>query len=314
MIIRPIALLALILCVTSCRETPAPPAVQPVVDGPAAPAAVGAEGANPDARRQRLLRFEHACDQWYSAWTEQEFARMASLDLLLRDNTNREFAGVLDDLQNGSPRHKRVMAAALGFSGRAEAVPPLLAALEEQYYEVVMHALFSLYHLGGPGSSDAARAAVHAVPPEKLVSYLTHPRPEVRSNAALALSRMVTAATPKPVLLALLSVSDDAQPRVRLHAIAALSAMRAAEAYPQFVKALSDDTPLVQVRAAIALGLLGKLDAAPYLIEVLARADSSSQLKHAAMRALAQILGEPASRSEDPVFWRELAARRGVKF
>ena len=284
-------------------------------DAPAvAPSVPVGDGVSPEARRQRLLRLEHACDQWYSAWMEQEFARMASLDLLLRDNTNREFASVVDDLQNGSPRHKRVMAAALGFSARAEAVAPLLAALEEQYYEVVMHALLSIYHLGGPGSSEAARLAVRTIPAEKIVGYLTHPRHEVRSNAALALSRIVNRTTSKPVLLALLAVADDAQPRVRLHAIAALSAMRAPEAYPQLVKALADDTQLVQVRAAIALGLLGKLDATPYLIEILAKADNASSVKSAAKRALAQILGEPKSQSEDPVFWRELAARRGVKF
>ncbi|MSR75755.1 MAG: HEAT repeat domain-containing protein [Planctomycetes bacterium] len=312
-------LLLLVLGTISCSmtDTPADTRGPEDVSQPAAaePSAFEALGATEDPRdrRQRLLRLEHACDQWYSAWVQQEFSRMASLEILLRDSTNRAFAEVLSDLRTGSPRHKRVMAAALGFSGRAEAVPALLAALEEQYYEVVLHSLLSLYRLCDPRNAETAKAAAVQIDPERIVNWLAHPKPEVRSNAALVISRVASPATSKAVLLALISLADDMEPRVRLHALAALSATRAPEVFPQLVKALSDTFELVRIRAAFGLARLKNIEAAPYLIELLAKADETTNVKQAVARALGALLGVPEDLALKAEHWRELLRAKAAK-
>lgn len=298
-------LLLLGLLLISCADSePVAPAVEPVVG--AAPELPSVVAEDPRDQRGRLLRLEHACDQWYAAWLQQEFARMASLELLLRDATARDFEAVVSDLRTGSPRHKRVMSAALGFSGRAEAVPALLAATEEQYYEIVLHALFSLYRLCDKRNPETATAAAAQIDPERMVAYLAHPRPEVRSNAALVLSRIVKPDSAKPVLLALIALADDAEPRVRVHAMAALAAARCVEAFPQMVKALGDSFELVRVRAALGLGSLGNAEAVPYLIEILAKPEEARVVRQAASRALGVLLHRPDEHSEDPEFWRQL--------
>lgn len=312
--LRGLSLLALLLAAACTSTTNTPPSGSspaaanaavselPANELPAGPSAI----EDPRDRRQRLLRLEHACDQWYAAWLQQEFGRMASLEILLREATNKDFSAVLSDLAEGSPRHKRVMSAALGFSGRSEAIPALQAALQEQYFEIVLHALLSMYRLCDPELGEAAKASVAAIDVERVVTYLTHPKAEVRSNAALVLSRVASPQMAKPALLALMALADDSEARVRLHAIAALSAARAPETYPQLVKGLSDAMELVRIRAALGLARLGNRAAAPYIVELLAKPEEALPVKQAAMRALGVLLGCPADRSMDPAHWRML--------
>ncbi len=300
------SLLLAALLLTACSTTSAGPAPEVVAPEVSAPAADMPSAEDPRDRRQRLLRLEHACDQWYAAWMQQEFSRMASLEMLLREATSKDFGAVVMDLRSGSPRHKRVMAAALGFSARAEAVPALMGALEEQYYEIVLHSLLSLYHLCDPRGGEAAKAAIAQIDPERIVSYLAHPRPEVRSNAALVLSRLVGPTTGKPVLLALMALSEDTEPRVRVHAVAALAATRAPEIYPQLVKALTDSFELVRIRAALGLARLNNAEAAPYLIDLLTKSGEAAMVKQAVARALSVLLRAPGDFSQDAEHWRAL--------
>lgn len=256
-------------------------------------------------RNQRLVRLENACDQWHAAYYQQEYARMESLETLIRTYTRDHFEDIVSDLRHGSPRHKKTMAMALGFSGRRDAIPPLSEALKDQHYEVVLHTLLSIYQLNDPKLASAKDAEVINVDPELILPYLQHPRPEVRSNAALALSRIVGPSTSKSVLLALIGTAEDLDPATRNHAIAALGASRDPEVFPHLVKALSDNVQLVRIRAALGLGRLGNPNAAPYLVEVLERPDEKPDVKKATVRALAVLLNDPNGTSLDPKYWNQ---------
>src|SRR5690606_31074180 len=116
--------------------------------------------------------------------------RKESMEDLLRTYTREHFDAIVSDLRHGSVRYRRVMAGALGFSGAAAAVPPLIEALKDPYFEVVLHSLLSLYHLAGvPAPADSEAPAI-VIDPEAIVPYLQHPNTSVRSNAALVLSRV----------------------------------------------------------------------------------------------------------------------------
>ena len=93
------------------------------------------------------MRLEWAEDQWWAATQRQEYEKQASLESLLRTYVADHFDAIASDLQHGSPRHRRTMAMALGFSERQDAVPLLAESLKDQYYEVVLHSLLALYQL-----------------------------------------------------------------------------------------------------------------------------------------------------------------------
>ncbi len=311
-----LATLALILLAAGCSAPPRPPESGPAVQAeprPPEPAVPVAE--DPNERTRRLLRLEQACDQWNEAQLHQEYARMESLANLLEDFTRQHFEAIVSDLRHGSPRYRKMMAAALGFSHRPEAVPPLLEALRDPYYEVVLHSLLSIYHLTEPSGPRPVSArgdppAPIVIDPEALVPYLQHPKGEVRSNAALALSRIVGPGTSKSVLLALINVLADSEASTRNHAVAALGSLRDKEALPHLVKTLEDPVELVRLRSALALGRIGDPSSAPYLIEVLTRAEEAVDVRKAAAKALGTLLGEEDTTSIDPAWWQAKIAAR----
>lgn len=311
----------------------APPDPEPVAGMQEEPDLPKPEPAK--TRTSRLLRLEQALDNWYIAAERQEYSRKDSLEQLLYEYTRQNMDAIISDLKHGSPRYRRVMAAALGFSGEAPAVRPLMDALTDPYYEVVQHALLSLYHLtrpavkptehgGGEGRagrlvnpelSERKPVSSSLIDPEKVATYLQHHRPEVRCNAALALRPLVGGeGTPNSVLLALINASEDQDDRTRVHALAALAATRSAEAIPHLVKALSDRLPLVRIRAALGLARIGEVQAAPYLIEVLARKEETEEVKRFVARSLGVLLGVSgeAGLSTDPEPWRARAKEVGV--
>ncbi|MEE2713627.1 MAG: HEAT repeat domain-containing protein [Planctomycetota bacterium] len=286
-------------------------------------------------RTSRLLRLEQALDNWYIAAERQEYGRKESLEQLLLEYTSSNLDAIISDLKHGSPRYRRVMAAALGFSGNASVVDPLMDALTDPYYEVVQHALLSLYHLPRPapkpmnrggGGGRAGRLvnqklvvrkpiSTSLIDAEKVATYLQHHRPEVRCNAALALRPLLSPeSTPNSVLLALINASEDHDDRTRVHALAALAATRASEAIPHLVKALSDRLPLVRIRASLGLARVGDAQTAPYLIDLLEREAETAEVKRFVARALGVLLnvsGE-AGLVTDPEPWRKRAQEAGI--
>lgn len=287
--------------------------VEPVKAPPASAATVSVE--DPDKRNERLLRLEFSGDQWWGATQRQEWAKVASLETLIGDYVIQNYDAVLSDLKLGSPRHRRAMAFALGFSRRTESVAPLAEALKDTYYEVVLHALLGLYQLAKHGETVAMVdgklvPSPLVVDPEWVLPHLRHPREEVRSNAALLLSRIVGPSTPKSTLLVIVAATEDSDAATRVHALAALGATGDREAFPYLVKSLNDSVELVRIRAALSLGRVGDKDAAPYLVATLAAPSEKIDVKRAAAKSLREITGESID-SVDPAAWKPVLDKLG---
>lgn len=288
-------------------ETPTETAV---VETPAAPAGPAAEA--PEARNERLLKLEWACDQWWAATQKQEYEKQASMASLLRTYVGDHFEKVVSDLRFGSPRHRRTMAAALGFSERPEAVAPLHEALKDQYGEVVQNALVALWQLAKAEPVGNGPAPATLVDPEAIAPYLRHPKSEIRSNAAMVLARIASPKSPRALLLVLVGAAEDADAATRSHAIAALGGIGDKEVFPYVVKALHDPVQLVRIRAALALGRMKDPEAAQYLLAVLADAAEKTDVRRSAAKALGEILDAKDVDSLDPKVWEAAAREKGA--
>lgn len=302
-------------CPKSCAPAPVPSAYSEAAasGGPAYVPLPTSE--TPEARNERLMRLEWAQDQWWAATQKQEYEKQASLENLLRTYVADNFDSIASDLRSGSPRHRRTMAMALGFSKRQEAVSLLAEALKDQYYEVVLHGLLALYQLakGDPsGVKTAAGYIVVYVDPEIVVPYLRHPRAEVRSNAALVLSKTLGRNPQKSLLLVVVAATEDVDPATRAHAVAALGTTSDREVFPYLVKALGDPVQLVRIRAALSIGRLSDPDGVPYLISVLEDQDEKVDVKRAAAKSLGEIMGTTEIDSLEPGVWRDAAQKMGI--
>ncbi len=293
------------------RATDAPVAVAPVGMAPAG----GPPPESPDVRNERLLKLEWACDQWWSATQKQEYEKQASMANLLRTYVGDHFEKIVSDLRFGSPRHRRTMAASLGFSERADAVAPLQEALKDQYGEVVQNALVALWQLSKAETVGAERSGprpLDLVDTEQIAPYLRHPKPEIRSNAAMVLSRVASPKTPRALLLVLVGASEDTDAATRSHAIAALGAVGDKEVFPYVVKALHDPVQLVRIRAALALGRMKDPEAVSYLIAVLGDAGEKTDVRRAVAKALGEILDAKDVDSLDVKVWEAAAKEKGA--
>jgi hypothetical protein len=280
---------------TSAASAPAAEDVPPPAAGPFAEA--------PEARNERLLKLEWACDQWWVATQKQEAEKQAAMAGLLATYVDDHFDAVVSDLRFGSPRHRRTMAAALGFSGRTDAVPPLMEALKDQYADVVQHALLALAELARAETAQKGKLPKDVVDPEPIAAYLRHPNAAIRSNAAMVLARVANPNTPRSLLLVLTSAVEDSDPVVRTHAVAALGSFGGKESFPYLVKALHDEVLLVRVRAALSLGRMRDREAAPYLVAMLRNGDEKIDVKRAAAKALREISGNSKLDTLDPRAW-----------
>src|SRR5262249_18329771 len=150
------------------------------------------------------------------------------------------------------------------------------------------------------------------VDPEIVVPYLRHPRAEVRSNAALVLSKTLGRNPDKSLLLVVVSATEDVDPATRAHAVAALATTADREVFPYVVKALHDPVQLVRIRAALAIGRLNDPDGVPYLISVLEDQTEKTDVKRAASKALGEIMGTTDIDSLEPGVWRDAARKMKI--
>jgi hypothetical protein len=271
-------------------------------------------GETPEDRNERLMRLEWAQDQWWAATQRQGYEKQASLESLLRTYVSEHFDAIASDLQTGSPRHRRTMAMALGFSGRQDAVPLLEESLKDQYYEVVLHALLALYQLtklDPVAIKEGAQSPIY-VDSEIVAPYLRHPRAEVRSNAALVLSKTLGRNPSKSLLLVVVAATEDVDPATRAHAVAALGTTGDREVFPYLVKALRDPVQLVRIRAALAIGRLNSPDGVPYLIAVLDDEGEKVDVKRAASKSLGEIMGTTEIDSLEGSVWRQAAQKMKI--
>ena len=164
-----------------------------------------------------------------------------------------------------------------------EAVPALIAALEDQSPETCCEVLFALAAIG-PDAAEGVPA---------LVKALGNPEANVCYGACYALGKIGPAAMPaKAQLLATLDSEDPFLAMAGAWALAQIdpnSPETAKKSVPVLIKALAEPDPMTRTQAADALGLLGALakEAEAALTE--AQKDESEIVREAAAGALKKI-------------------------
>jgi cyclophilin family peptidyl-prolyl cis-trans isomerase/HEAT repeat protein len=124
-------------------------------------------------------------------------------------------------------------------------------------------------------SSAKGWAAAPPAPSADLTQLLTDADSRIRRRAALAIGRVGLGAGVMPLSTAL---SGDREPEVRQMAAFSLGLLRDSSAVPALRAALRDSSPLVQGRAAEALGALGDTASSGAIAEIVSAAVGSGAL------------------------------------
>jgi HEAT repeat protein len=174
----------------------------------------------------------------------------------------------------------------------------LSAALREEIQEALKDKDAEVRATAATAAGNLGAGAVMAVP--ALISQLQDdPSKEARETAARALGRIGKAAKDERRAVPQLrtSAANDADPVTRVVALGALAMMEVdvAEQVTALRKFLHDESPLVRMKAAHGLGMIGSAakSAAPDIVQVLERAADAHHRGYIA-RALGNT-GDPAS-------------------
>jgi HEAT repeat protein/beta-lactamase regulating signal transducer with metallopeptidase domain len=208
----------------------------------------------------------------------QSQSQSQAQDNAVSDETRRRVADALMTALNDENEDVRERALqALAGMRDARAIPGLAKALSDMSADVRMAALNALAQFSTTEAVDAVLTAIK------------DPNADVRAHAvrhvsALVGRRVLTDGKYVAVFLALLK---DADPDVRVQAIAALGRLEQAEAVPALLPLLKDINSDVREQAAGALGDIGD----PRAIDALTMAlkDAEPDVRGEAARALGQI-------------------------
>jgi HEAT repeat protein len=190
------------------------------------------------------------------AWNQSKLSANAddepkhrALDLDLRRGARQRLDLLIELLETGAPRNRQVAAMAIGFSGSERALPPLLAALDDELPAVVQNALIGL---GLLAQADT--------PLEKIRRLLLEaPESKTRNNAGFALQRLLEVGVRSPGLLDDLRLAlIDPEPGVRVQAATSLRLLQDPKALPDLADRLQDNEDLVAVAAARAMRRIGQ--------------------------------------------------------
>jgi HEAT repeat protein len=238
----------------------------------------------------------------HTANTPKERRQARQLELVLRHGASKRADELIQQLETGPPRNRVRAASALGFSGSAEALSPLLAALSDTSLDVVHNALLGLALLADPDT-----------PVEPICKLMeTSTDPHTRSNAAYALRNVIEnggdgQAARNSARLAL--VDPEALVRVQAALILGLAADH--NSIKPLADSIYDEVPLVGKAAVEALTMIA-LDDGTYrgpvarsLVRALDKADSNA--RHHVRRALIEIADRDYGR--EVADWNEWAQR-----
>jgi len=194
---------------------------------------------------------------------------------MLFRGTTITFEAALRDLRSGDVRARVAAADALGDlpegEDRAAATDALIAALEDERFEVRRSAALALGELGG---DPAVR---------RLIATLEDRHPEVRQAAAIALGRVGDERAFEPLASALREGLAD----LRYQAAVSLVEIDAQRAYEPLVAAIGDPDAEVRASVASALGAIGDARAADAIAPLLA--DKAEATRFEAALALARL-------------------------
>ena len=202
------------------------------------------------------------------------------------------------------PRNRAIAVAALGFSGRIEALDPILNAVRDEHDEVVTNAMLGLAILRDPRT-----------PPEVIAGVIESPEyvATTRAGAAWALFEIQQVVVDQTPILAIwqrvLDGPIDEDPAsVVVSALRGVGYARDPARADALLRYVSHPVPLVRTAAAIALGRAGNDDAVAALIALIGTGETNENVKLAARKAL-QALAGGVDRGYDVRAWKRVFDR-----
>jgi len=249
-------------------------------------------------------------DSQIRAWNNLYLAAQSTEDRrkarMLEDNlsakTHKRRTEIIEQLETGPLNNRVIAASALGFTRDAEALSPLIAALDDSHDEVVGNALLGLLLLGQKDT-----------PLEPICRLMQSGRDEgVRRNAAQCLAVLVhSGAGAECVLPAARLGLVDPEPGVRSQCTLILATLVDQASVSSLCERLYDEVPLVAASAARAVAYIGihipaeKGTCARALAKVHAEAKENQRAQ--IRRALVELAG--GDRGSTPEEWVEWAMR-----
>jgi len=230
-------------------------------------------------RTELLIRLDQNLAHWNRGNVEQlgseDRELVHNLEEVLQRTVYFNFRSVLSILETGEPHQQCTAAAAIGFARLQEpadtqerarfleqwpqlyprAIPVLIRLLGAEQPYVVQNSLLGLWKLADPNT-----------PVQPILPLLNREEEDIRANAALALSTILTPETGEPAISALINALYDPMPKVRVHAVTAVGAIKHPSAAGRLAQLLDDHYMLVQANAAQALGKLGAVENCQYLL------------------------------------------------
>lgn len=253
-----------------------------------------------------IMDLDKSMDSYVEATVNSEFQRAerraAGLDDYLRKTVAKQFDRLIraaDDPTNPNYRAKAV--AALGFSGRQEALDPILNAIRDEDPVIVTAAAFALGVLKDPRT-----------PPQVLVELVEDSgrSEEQRIGAAWSLFQVQGAlhdAQPVyQVWMRLLSAPQgELPPWIAIQALRGLSRSREPANATYAEPYLTAPTPLVREMTCICLGYLGNRDSHVVLLTRIGPEETNPNVRLAARKALQALAGN-IDRGYDVSEWRRV--------
>ena len=189
----------------------------------------------------------------------KDTSTLTQVESSIRYEASKHASGLVEQLETGPPRNRKIAATALGFveSKKETASPlgPLLAALDDSDDEVIANALLGLSILADP-KTPLTRIAGMLQDRERDAA--------ARNNAGRVLRAMPTEVlrgSEKDAVLraARFSVGDE-DSRVRIHGLMILAQMEDSESLSDMASLLGDENRLVQLAASRAVAYVGEAD------------------------------------------------------
>ncbi|MCY3000380.1 MAG: HEAT repeat domain-containing protein [Planctomycetota bacterium] len=295
--------LALGLFVAGCASTgdkpvPGTPEKDPVRPTLREEAPIGMFLAEADSAIQNW------CNLALTANTPARKNQMRMLEEVLNDRMSRRCDELVRELSSGPPINRIRAAAALGFSGKAEAQSPLLAALSDPQPDVAHNALLGLAVLARadtPLDEICRRAEFDS-------------DPQTRAQAAFALRAIVNSGgTGECARGTARRGLSDTEPFVRSQCALVLGLLADGESVPALTGMLKDEFAHVQSAAAEGMLLMVERDATQKgpvgraLVSTWLEARSKDPLKRISMDTLVQI--SDVNYGDDVMLWSEWAKR-----
>jgi HEAT repeat protein len=255
-----------------------------------------------------LLRLDKALDKYVAAWLTADYETaeqlQGKLDTYIRQEVDKHFAELVRAAdQRELPANRTIAAAALGFSGRREALDPLLNAAHDKNPEVAIAALLGLAVLRDPNTPPAALGEIMMGAADL----------QVRRNASLALLKLQERLFKPEVTLpiwqqVLAEPLDKVDPAILMHAIRGVGLLRDPACARDIERYVSHPVAKLRETTAIALGRMKNPASHTSLLALLGPTESNPNVRLAARKALQALAGN-VDRGYDVEEWRKAFER-----